>query len=558
MASGASQAQPVLADGVYRLVAAHSGQALNILSAAPQQGAIATQWPWIGTDNARWQLRSVGGGDYVVTAQHTGQALEVAGCSGADGARVQQWPVNGAPCQTWRINALGDGTYGLVNRNSGKVLDVQGVSLSYAAPVVQWPWTGGANQRWRIEPVSPNAVAAGTYDMKSAFNGLSMSVLGYATQPGAAVLQWTPTNGPNQKWRVIPAADGFFELAPAHAPTMRLELVGSAQVDGSGIRQALANGSAAQRWAFTVQPDGSWRIGSRDGNKALDAAFNRADGGGIVQWAWWGGANQRWNLAPSPVSDDCAAQRLKPGYDVVLLMGQSNMSGYGPGYNAALDGVQDARIQQWSRGSAPVAASEPLQHADWQPGQVRVGMGTSFAGNVLATLPGYRGVLLVPTAFGGTGLYNGPWSVGGNLYEDAIWRLWSALASNPGNCVAAVLWHQGENDMGANTSSANYEAALRNLIADLRTRIPRSASSPFIIGEMSPTWQANPWYPQSQVQAIVSALQRVATSTPHAAFAPSAGITSVDPNNTIHFDAPAMRTYGRRYFETLNQAVERR
>jgi len=557
IAQAQATADPVIADGVYRLIAAHSNQALNVLQGSFSAGAAAGQWPWIGSDNERWKIRSIGGNDYVLTAQHSGQALEVAGCNTADGARVQQWPVNGAPCQIWRINAVGNGLYGLVNRNSGKVLDVKGASLEWTTPMVQWPWTGGMNQRWRIEPVSPNNVATGTYNVSSVFNGLSMSVADNSTQTGATTLQWSNYNGANQKWRVIPTADGYFELAPTHAPTMRLELTGSAQVDGTGVRQALANGSSAQRWSFTVEPDGSWRIGSRDGTKVLDTSFTKANGSSIVQWAWWGGANQRWKLAPSPVSEDCAAMRDTKGYDVVLLMGQSNMSGYGQGYNAEIDGVQDARIQQWSRASTLVTASEPLQQADWQQGQVRVGMGTSFARNYLATLPGKRGVLLVPTAFGGTGLYNGPWSVGGYLYEDAVWRLWSALASNPGNCVAAVLWHQGENDMGANTSSVNYEDALRKMITDLRSRIPRSAKAPFIAGEMTQTWQANPGIPAQQVQGILSALVRVTSTSPYTSFAPSVGL-SVNSGDYIHFDAAALRTYGRRYFESLNQALEKR
>lgn len=259
-----------------------------------------------------------------------------------------------------------------------------------------------------------------------------------------------------------------------------------------------------------------------------------------------------------PVSQDCAAKRDTSGYDVVLLMGQSNMSGYGAGYDAAIDGVQDARILQWSRAGAPVAASEPLQHADWRPGSMRVGLGTAFARSYLATLPGKRGVLLVPTASGGTALYYGPWSPGGKLYEDAVQRLKRALAHNPGNCVAAVLWHQGEADAAGNTSAANYEAALRRMVADLRSRVPRSARAPFIAGEMTPVWQANPGMPVRQVKAIVSALNQVTSTTAYAAFAPANGIQSVNPGDPIHFDAPAMRAYGRRYFESLKLALERR
>jgi len=143
------------------------------------------------------------------------------------------------------------------------------------------------------------------------------------------------------------------------------------------------------------------------------------------------------------VSASCASKRNEQGADIVLLMGQSNMSGYGQGYNAAIDGPNNPRIEQWSRANTVVIASEHLEHADHFDGQFSVGMGTSFGRAYLETLPSQRKVLLVPTAYGGTGLVNGPWAVGGHLFEDAMTCMQAAIASNPGNCVVAIMWVQG-------------------------------------------------------------------------------------------------------------------
>ncbi len=43
------------------------------------------------------------GGTYKLVAKHSGKALDVAGCSTADGADVITWPYWGGDCQQWRI-----------------------------------------------------------------------------------------------------------------------------------------------------------------------------------------------------------------------------------------------------------------------------------------------------------------------------------------------------------------------------------------------------------------------------------------------------------------------
>ncbi len=286
-----------LPDGVYRIVAQHSNQALDIQGVSAANGALATQWPWVAGDNQRWKLTNLGNGDYTVTAQHSGQRLEVSNASTADNGRVQQWPANNCTCQIWHIQSLGDGTFELINKNSGKVLDVSGVSQTAGAAVIQWTWLNGANQHWRIEPVSPNNIAAGTYSLTAVHSGKVLDVNAASPAAGANVQQWTWVGGANQKWTVTAMADGFFELAPSHAPAMRLEVAGGALGDGGNVQQGLASGSAAQRWGFEVQADGSYRLINRNSGEVLDVSgVSKADGANVWQWTWGSGANQMWKL----------------------------------------------------------------------------------------------------------------------------------------------------------------------------------------------------------------------------------------------------------------------
>ncbi|MEH3087157.1 MAG: RICIN domain-containing protein [Xylophilus ampelinus] len=288
---------PPLPDGVYRLVAKHSKQALNIDAASKADGAGAIQSPWAAGDDERWRIAALGNGDYALTAQHSGKRLEVANCAATNGGRVQQWPGNGAACQAWRIEPLNDGTFRLVNKSSGKVLDVSAVSQNAGAAVFQWEWTGGDNQRWRIEPVSPNAPAAGPFSLAATHSGKVLDVLGVSQAVGAPVVQWNWAGGGNQKWTALAAPDGFFELAPTHAPGMRLEVAGGGLNDGDRTQQGAASGSAAQRWAFEQRADGGYRIINRNSGKALDVSnVSKDDGATVHQWTWLNGANQWWTL----------------------------------------------------------------------------------------------------------------------------------------------------------------------------------------------------------------------------------------------------------------------
>jgi YVTN family beta-propeller protein len=294
--SEAGAAMP-LPDGVYRLVAKHSNQALGVDTASKADGAGAVQWPWAGSDDERWRLANLGNGEFALTAQHSGKRLEVANCGAANGGRVQQWPANGAACQVWRIEALNDGTFRLVNKSSGKVLDVSAASQNNGAALLQWDWTGADNQHWRIEPVSPNAVGAGNYSLAASHSGKVLDVLGVSAAAGAGVVQWGWVGGGNQKWAVVPTPDGFFELAPNHAPAMRLEVAGGGLNDGDRLRQGIASASAAQRWAFELRGDGSYRVTNRNSGKTMDVfGVSKDDGAVVQQWPWQNGPNQWWTL----------------------------------------------------------------------------------------------------------------------------------------------------------------------------------------------------------------------------------------------------------------------
>lgn len=230
------------------------------------------------------------------------------------------------------------------------------------------------------------------------------------------------------------------------------------------------------------------------------------------------------------------------------------MSGRGQGYDRAIDGPNNPRIQQWSRANTITTAEEHLQHHDSRSGMDKnVGMGTAFGRAYVETLPPQRDVLLVPTAHGGTPLVNGPWSPGGFLFEDAVTRLEAALASNEaeGNCVAAVLWHQGESDAKRHVDQDTYRSAWTDMIDALRSRIPATAEAPVVLGEFAQPWVEND---PDVVGPVLEAIRTIPDSVAFSAVAVADNL-SVNPNQVIHFDAVGQREFGQRYFDKLGDAI---
>jgi poly(3-hydroxybutyrate) depolymerase len=133
----------------YRLVAAHSGKALDVNGASTSAGATLVQWSVNGGLNQQFDFVSSGGGLYRIRARHSGLVLQVANSS--SGSDITQQPDTNAASQQWRVTDQGGGAVSLVNQQSGLAMDVWNVSTADGARISQWTPTGGANQRFQLQ-----------------------------------------------------------------------------------------------------------------------------------------------------------------------------------------------------------------------------------------------------------------------------------------------------------------------------------------------------------------------------------------------------------------------
>ncbi|AQT78333.1 hypothetical protein B1R94_02405 [Mycolicibacterium litorale] len=266
------------------------------------------------------------------------------------------------------------------------------------------------------------------------------------------------------------------------------------------------------------------------------------------------------------------------GYDIVLIVGQSNAVGYVTGVspiNTTYLDPANERIMQWpSSGDyyglgRPVQAVDPLFHVLAQTGTV--GPGMPFARELLRRTKPNRKILLVPAARGSTGFTTtslesppagyhtisgaGGWDPSGdqggiNLYEFAIAQANAAIASTPNNRVIACIWVQGEADAAYMTQS-EYAAKLDELIDGFRSRITGAENMPFIIGQMVPERiKISSTYPNINAAHVDTPRRKLLTAFNYGAVGHYDGLST-----PLHYDNEGQRINGMAMIGALDLAL---
>lgn len=250
-----------------------------------------------------------------------------------------------------------------------------------------------------------------------------------------------------------------------------------------------------------------------------------------------------------------------PGYDIVILAGQSNMAGRGTPYGVTTD-PSNPRILQY-KSKAPNAntiatASEPLDMHDSPSG---IGPGMQFARWYASRRLGKgRKVLLVPTAHGGTPLVSSAvplsWrrGVAGNLYANMVTQSQGALAAaNAENAkyrneIVAFLWCQGETDGDNNVTAAAYQADFDAVLNGVRTDLGIS-DLPIVVQTMAPQWLSS-----GNRQGINAVHRETPMRIARADVA--VGASGLGMNDGNHYDAAQQRTNGRTVWDAYERITE--
>jgi hypothetical protein len=267
---------------------------------------------------------------------------------------------------------------------------------------------------------------------------------------------------------------------------------------------------------------------------------------------WWSPLALLWAVA-------VVGARAEAGFDVLVVLGQSNAAGWGDGPPLSVN----PRI--WALSFAPwglVPARDPLPTPT---GHNRVGLGLTAAAAYWndrdTPRDDERIVVLVNCARPGTGFADGMWLPGQG--EGPSWcraQLERLVQTYEGvHRVVGLLWHQGETDAlawerereRAERQPLVYAGRLQRLVHELRHTFPGAAGdTPFVVAPFVPIFVRDGGL---GVRAFDRVLRNVDVFVSHAAVAE---VDDLGHEDGIHFSAAALRTLGRRYGAAL--AVARR
>jgi len=263
-------------------------------------------------------------------------------------------------------------------------------------------------------------------------------------------------------------------------------------------------------------------------------------------------------------------------FDIILLGGQSNSSGYGEG-PVTKEYVPNERVLLMENDAVPFyavpesgspyrfvmkflnpAARNTVRIADevlCDYGKIS-SLAITFAENYAAKcLAPDRKVLIIDSGYGGTGFTCPGWGVGNPLHNRMLDMVSLALSCNPENRLVAFLWHQGEHDVVENeevgcdpdTLYRTHKANLKAMLDDFYTKF-NCKSVPFITGGF-----CNEWYQSHKIcaDAVMKAIRESAEAV-GGRYLDLSDLTSnnqvLSNGDVIHFSRESQHIMGSRFF----------
>lgn len=222
--------------------------------------------------------------------------------------------------------------------------------------------------------------------------------------------------------------------------------------------------------------------------------------------------------------------------DLFLLIGQSNMAGFGK--LADVPPIHHNRVQMW-RQMGFVPAQEPLHQDHPSNG---IGLGMRFGEMIAEAQPDVQ-VGLIPCAVSGTAIRR--WVPGADLYQRALRR--TRLAQEFGT-LKGILWLQGESDAGSLKAAHAHLPQFVEMLHALRHDL-QAWDVPFLCGELGPHLVH---FSGCRFSDVVNQ-QYHTLNLPQFRMVSAAGLTH--GGDKVHFSAASLRTLGERFAETYLKMI---
>ena len=236
-------------------------------------------------------------------------------------------------------------------------------------------------------------------------------------------------------------------------------------------------------------------------------------------------------------------------FDVILQGGQSNAEGCGMGQLREFY-TPTPNILYMNNDLTISIADERV----WEDKKVN-DFSLSFAKEYIKRkkLKEGRKILILRAAVGGTGWLDKRWGMNDDLYLKMMEMIKASLTLNPGNRLAAFLWHQGETDAILGASRELHYNHLKELVESVRS-VYNCPDLPFVAGDFVNEWKsAN----LAVCEPVITAIKDVCKNIGRANFADTSDLESnsqaTGNTDTIHFSREALYLLGLRYFEIFER-----
>ena len=140
--------------GTYFLQNRNSNLYMDVWVISTADGAAVLQGTYNGGANQQFRFEHLGDGVYKIVAVHSGKVLNIDGASTANGARLQQWAYLGFLNQQFIVVPASDGYAKLIARHSGKVIEVSNGSMANGADIQQWDNNSQTGGQWKLLSVT--------------------------------------------------------------------------------------------------------------------------------------------------------------------------------------------------------------------------------------------------------------------------------------------------------------------------------------------------------------------------------------------------------------------
>lgn len=247
----------------------------------------------------------------------------------------------------------------------------------------------------------------------------------------------------------------------------------------------------------------------------------------------------------------CCSQQKKETH-IFILMGQSNMSGYGeilledkiPVDNIFIIPTKGGEKYEWQ------PAAHPLHN---RLSSDRFGLGLPFSKEYLKKHPNVI-IKLIPVAWGGAGIDN--LNKGTDTYNDGISK---ALFAQKEGEIKGVLWHQGESDTVNEELANSYESKLHQFIFDLRADL-NAPNLPFVVGNLAEFYSKGKDHnaPErvKRIDQVKKTLRDLPSKVKYTGFVESSDCKSID-QHMVHFDRNSYIILGKRYAQEIEGLIKK-